>query len=280
MSVCIVLFRAVIFFAGLASCVTCTAEPVKRILIVGDSWAASVTAENRNGFPSPDVFDDALAANGLGAWGTQGKVTAWGGRKASDWAKEKHLAELTGEFEAHPAIDIVHLIIGGNDYLSAVNREDFPKDDAKARAVLWNGVVADIQAIVNHCLAVRPSIRVVIAGYDYLDSEAAEAFWKMNFHGATQAQLNAWFVELGEQKRALAEATDRCAYVDNWGTLQYWFGDPPKQVSLPGGDIEAPMPEGVSPDGIHPNAEAHAKLLQNAIDRYYKEWLGAPAEDR
>ena len=57
------------------------------ILIVGDSWAASITAENRDGFPSPDVFDDVLVANGFGEYETLGDKTAWGGRKASDWAK-------------------------------------------------------------------------------------------------------------------------------------------------------------------------------------------------
>jgi lysophospholipase L1-like esterase len=252
------------------------ADPVKRILIVGDSWAASITAENRDGFPSPDVFDDALKANGLGAYETQGKVTAWGGRKASDWAKPENLAQIRGELEAYPSIDMVHLIIGGNDYLSAVNKPEFPALTAEDRAALWDGVVRNIQTIVDTCLAVRDTIRVVIADYDYLDAKAAEAFWKMNFHGASARDLNTWFVELGEKKKTLAERTDRCAYVNNWGTLQYWFGTPPRSVSLPGGNIDAPMPPGISPDGIHPNAEAHAKLLQNAIDQCYKPWLTAP----
>ena len=89
-------------------------EAVKRILIVGDSWAASITAENRDGFPSPDVFDEALKENGLGLFETQGQATAWGGRKASDWARPEHLATIKSELEKHPSIDIVHLIIGGN----------------------------------------------------------------------------------------------------------------------------------------------------------------------
>lgn len=251
--------------------------PVKRILIVGDSWSASITAENRDGFPAPDVFDDALKANGLGAFETQGKVTAWGGRKASDWAKPKYLDEIRAELMAYPTIDMVHLIIGGNDYLSAVNNADFPASDDARRQALWNGVAKNIQTIVDACLAVRENIRVVIADYDYLDCKAAEEFWKMNFHGASTHDLNTWFVELGETKRAVAKTTPRCEYVENWGTLQYWFGAPRESVPLPGGDINAPMPKGVAIDGIHPGAEAHAKLLQNAIDRYYKPWLLAPA---
>jgi len=85
-------------------------ERTKRILIVGDSWAVSITTENRDHFPAPDVFDNVLVANDLGAFGTQGAVTAWGGRKASDWAKPDFLAEIVQELVAYPSIDIVHLI--------------------------------------------------------------------------------------------------------------------------------------------------------------------------
>lgn len=267
---------AVLILLTLVPALAYAAEPVKRILIVGDSWAASITAENRDGFPSPDVFDDTLQANGLGAWETQGKVTAWGGRKASDWAKPENLAQIKRELETYATIDMVHLIIGGNDYLSAVNKPEFRGLTAEERGAIWDGVVKNIQAIVDACLAVRESIRVVIADYDYLDAKAAETFWKMNFHGASPHDLNTWFVELGDKKKALAGKTDRCEYVNNWGTLQFWFGTPAQGVPLPGGDLDAPMPPGISPDGVHPNAAAHAKLLQNAIDQFYRPWLTAP----
>lgn len=248
-------------------------KPTKRILIVGDSWATSITKENRDGFPAPDVFDDVLAANGLGQFETQGAVTAWSGRKASDWAKPQHLAEIVEELEKYPSIDIVHLILGGNDFLKAVQQEDFQRRSTEEREEIWEGVRKNLQLVVDTCLGVREEMRVVIADYDYLDHNAAETFWKMDFRGASVGTLNTWFVELGNQKRAIAENTPRCEYLENWGVFQYWFGIPPKTVTLPGGDIGACMPPGISPDGIHPNEKAHAKLLQNAIDRYYGKWL-------
>ncbi|GEM_PF-780670 len=248
--------------------------PTKRILIVGDSWAASITTENRDGFPSPDVFDNVLAENGFGDYETQGAVTAWGGRKASDWAKPEHLAEIVAELEAYPTIDIVHLILGGNDFLVAVEQDRFRKKTANERAAVWAGVRENLERVVDTCLGVRDNIRVVIAGYDYLDYKAAESFWKKDFHGVTSTELNTWLIELGDEKRAIARETPRCEYVANWGILQYWFGDPPKSVPLPGGDITLPMPQEIAPDGIHPNEEAHAKLLQNAMDQYYTKWLG------
>lgn len=252
-----------------------TDTPVKRILIVGDSWAASISSENRDGFPSPDIFDELLVANGLGRYETQGAVTAWSGRKASDWAKPEHLAEIVAELNRYPDIDMVHLMLGGNDFLAAVHREQFQHATPEDRALIWNKTAHNLQQIVDTCLGVRKEIRVVIADYDYLDYDGAEKFWRKSFHGVPVATLNSWFRELGDVKRALAEATPRCEYLGNWGLLQYWFGTPEKSVPLPGGDPSAPMPKGISPDGIHPNREAHEKLLQHAIDQYYADWLRA-----
>ena len=141
---------------------------------------------------------------------------------------------------------------------------------------MWDPIVTNIKTIVEFCLAVRPDIRVAIADYDYLDYDLARQAWKMDFGTATTAELNTWLRELGDRKKKLADTIDRCEYVDNWGTLQYWFVEPAKSVARPGDPAEG-MPAGVSPDGIHPNAEAHKRLLQNAIDTYYRKWLDTPA---
>lgn len=278
----------------------CTSETAKRILIVGDSWAMSITAENRDGFPANDVFDAALAANGLGHNDTQGAFTAWGGRKASDWARPEHLATIVTELTTYPTIDVVHLIIGGNDFLNLVCTE--PVANLRSRtaeqrlAQYWQPIVNAIETIITTCLALRPEIRVVLADYDYLDYSAASAFWGMDFQGASTLELNTWFTELGAAKLALTQSLsrqsaylNRVGYVQNWGTLQYHFGNPPQSVPYPGfppeydpypgGDLSAPMPPGISPDGIHPNDAAHTAMLQNAIDAYYKHWLPATCED-
>ncbi len=56
-------------------------------------------------------------------------------------------------------------------------------------------------------------------------------------------------------------------------------GFPPEYDPYPGGDVSAPMPPGISPDGIHPNDAAHTAMLQNAINAYYRHWLPATCED-
>lgn len=270
---------------SMASAGAAAPDRTKKILIVGDSWAMSITKENVDGFPSADVFDDVLAANGLGAYATEGATTAWGGRRASDWAKPAMLDRIQAALAASPSIDYVHLIVGGNDFLGAVETAGFRTKSGVERGEVWAGILSDVEKIVVRCLSVRPGIRVVVAGYDYLDFDAAAAFWKRDFHGVDSATLNGWLVEFSRAQCEYTKSEPRCTYVQNFGTLQYWFGTPPRAVPLPGqapgyvpfpgGDSAQPMPAGVSPDGIHPGAAAHARLLQNAVDQCYGPWLRA-----
>ncbi len=257
----------------------------ERILIVGDSWAASIATVQHDGagFGS---FDAVLAANGRGRYTTRGDATAWGGRTSAFWDKTENRAILVSELTNHPTIDIVHLIIGGNDFLTDAKDHDLSNDSVRQSHFLTNA--GHIQNIVNVCLAVRPNIRVVLADYDYLDITRAGLILGTNFNGATQRQFNDWLVELGQYKRVIAQTIDRCEYVQNWGTLQYWYNDPagfslpggpPDYTPYPGGDLNSEMPlEAHVGDGIHPNDQAHRYMLQNAMNSFYLDWLAPDPE--
>ncbi len=260
-------------------------ERVPRILIVGDSWAASIATQavDVKGFGS---FDAVLDECGLGAYRTEGATTAWGGRKASNWVKPEHLAHIDEALRKYPTIDLIHLIIGGNDFLALA---------AKGRSIASYGneelerhydtIANNIQAIVNHCLALRADVRVLISDYDYLDAAKAQAApYGFDFAGATPKQLNEAFVALGRRKLAIAQRTDRCGYVSNWGVLQHAFsaavpppplpGGPPDFTPYTGGDIAAPMPAEASVgDGIHPTHRAHRTILRRCMDQWYAKWL-------
>lgn len=256
-----------------------------RILIVGDSWAASIATVQYDG-PGFGSFDAVLAANGLGQYTTQGRYTARGGRTAEFWAKSENLATIVSELQAFPAIDIVHLIIGGNDFLGDAKEVDL--HDANVRGARFLDTYNKMQTIITTCLAVRPSIRVVLADYDYLDVLLAGLFQGTTYHNATQRDFNDWLIELGQYKRVLAQTIDRCEYVQNWGTLQYWYhepegvaypGGPPDYDPYPGGDLDAKMPGAAHVgDGIHPNDQAHRYMLQNAMDSFYLEWLSPDSD--
>jgi len=265
-----------------ASCIAC--GQTKRILIVGDSWAASIAtrAVGMNGF---GAFDSILAQNGI-PYATQGEVTAWGGRKASDWVKPENLRKITDELKRYPSIDIVHLIIGGNDFLAVATKgKSIAAYTAEERATFWDAIEADIQTIVNHCLAQRPGMKVLISDYDYLDAAKAQAAYpQFSFGGATPRELNDAFIELGRRKLTIAQRTEGCYYVSNWGALQCAYDSPPSGLPAPGGppdympyaggDPDKPMPaEAHVGDGIHPTDPAHRKLLQRCVDQFYRAWL-------
>ncbi|MCX5759144.1 MAG: hypothetical protein NTU83_11680, partial [Candidatus Hydrogenedentes bacterium] len=231
-------------------------------------------------------FDGMLAVNGLGAYTTEGALTAWGGRKASDFVKPENLKRITDELERFPSIDIVHLIIGGNDFLNVVAQgKNIAMYSPEERARFWDAIQADVQTIVNHCLAQRPGMRVLISDYDYLDATKAEAVYShFNFGGASPRQLNDAFVELGRRKLAIAQRTKGCYYVSNWGALQCAFDYPRTGLPMPGtapdytpyagGDPDKSMPPDAHiGDGIHPTDTAHRMLLQRCIDQFYKDAL-------
>lgn len=261
------------------------AEPVPRVLIVGDSWAASIATEavGQRGF---GTFDSVLKENGLGQYRTLGSKTAWGGRKASDWAKTENLAKITEELASHLTIDFVHLVVGGNDLLGlAAQGQPLISSSPEERSKIWDKVAADVETIVKHCLAQRPNVRVLICDYDYLDpAKINAAYPHLKLEGMTPRQLNEALLELGRRKLEIARKTPRCSYVANWGVLQCQYVYPRAGLSLPGGppdyrpyaggDPDASMPAAASVgDGVHPTDEAHRVILRRCVEQFYAHWL-------
>lgn len=224
----------------------------KRILILGDSWAAGTWLSKAG--------DKALAAAGLGAWETEGEGTAIGGSRADQWAANQKgkLDLMRAALAKYPSIDIVHIYIGGNDFLRFAMEHDLAKLSAAERKAEWDTICGNIAKLVEAVLAVRPDIRVVLADYDYLDPERISAVYKPGaanvFSGVPAKQFNEYLMELGREKSALAARVPRCYYAANWGV------------------VKQPMP-----DGVHPTAEGFQAIFANVIQKYYRNWL-APAK--
>ncbi len=253
-----------------------------RILIVGDSWAQCMAVVGRDGVKGFGSLEKALDDAGMSEADTVGEKTAWGGSRADQWAKPGRLALLSDELDQYPAIDIVFLVIGGNDYLKTVLESNIAEMDPEARRARWGAITRDIGTIIDHCLAHRPDIHVVLFDYDFLDATAAEKVLpKLSFHGATARQLNDAFLELGRKKMALAASRERCVYVQNWGALQHRFandgpapGQAPDYAPYPGGNPDGVMPRAAHVgDGIHPTDEAHRVMLDVAVEKYLKSML-------
>ncbi len=264
-----------------------------RVLVVGDSWAAGVYLSGA----LDEVFDE----YGLTHIGVEGANTALGGSKADQWASVEWRNKITTELQAHPTIDTIHLIIGGNDILGHIKDTDvYEGVGALLRTEWWNQIEEDVETVIDHCLAFPQIRKVVFADYDFLNKTTSQLLYSLtgssvNYGGMTQFEVNKAFIEVGQRKLAVAQATPDCEYIHNFGRLQHYFdtpswapapGGPPNYLPYPGGDNALPMPDAafdivnllgvnIPGDGIHPSVAAHKVMLRAAVEQvYYNLYAG------
>lgn len=266
-------------------CLTAQAG-TKRILVVGDSWATFMTHP-----ATGQIFQHTLKQQGYDDVEIVAtEKTAVGGSRADQWATNHKgkLDDLKQTLANEPTVDIAFVVIGGNDFLREATRTNLASLTVENRARLWGGIRTNIQTLVDTLLACRTNLKVVLCDYDYLNlAEAARSPMKQTFSGISQADFNQYLVDLGREKRAIAEKSSRCLYIQNWGLMQYHLGDPeqmyeaktlphpggaPKFDPYPGGDPTKPGPakafnQGTLNDGIHLNAEGYRLIIKNALQQ-------------
>ena len=135
---------------------TASQAQTPRILLVGDSWAAQVWEAR--------AFQTALQNLDLGQWEERGDLTAIGGTTAAQWATPPFLQLISQELAANPTIDIIHLSVGGNDFLQAPAGTDI--------ITLAVQILEDTQTIVDHILNIRSHARIAYSIYDYVPAGA------------------------------------------------------------------------------------------------------------
>jgi len=126
----VALFVAVCpLWTGAAAAEKAVEEPIPRILLVGDSWPMFLsTGLFFWYYDNGSAFRDILPQMGYGRWGDLGDRTALGGSMITEWStNEVRYAPPYGwiglldliqrELTEYPTLDIVHLCLGGNDYM-------------------------------------------------------------------------------------------------------------------------------------------------------------------
>ena len=226
------------------------AEAEPRILGAGDSWAASVWFTR--------ALHEVLQEYGIDDVETVGDGTAIGGSTAAQWASTDFKNVVALELAAHPTLDCVHLIAGGNDVLGRIKQTNvYAGWEQFFRESWWDELRNDIQDFVNYCLFFPQIEHVVIGGYDYLNRTTIEVFFSLagqsyNFGGMSQRQVNDCFTDVGQRKLNVALSTPGCEYVHNFGLLQSHFNWPagapgpvgyPTYSNFPGGNRDFPMPD-------------------------------------
>ncbi len=258
-----------------------SSETNKRILIVGDSWA-----EGMNVFGAVQHVLDRYGFSHLEAVGAR---TAIGGTKAERWVQnwKGHLDILREELERYPNLDIVLLLLGGNDFLSFAMRENLANLTAEQRQEQWQKICNDLKTLLDFIKSIKPHVRILLCDYDFLDPELMNAVFKLEFHGVSASNMNEALVELAREKRKLMAEYPDCGYVQNFGLMQWTFGNSPhvlpgtvpfpgkapEYVPFPGGDIRFTSGKEAMPDGVHPVPRGYIRIVENCYDQYLKYWL-------
>lgn len=258
------------------------------ILVVGDSWAAGIV-----GFKA---IEQVLEAHGETEVGVVGASTAIGGSRADQWAENQKgkLDILREALEADPSIAIVHISIGGNDFLRAAMENGVVTADPATREAVWAKIWADIEVMLKTIHEIRPDVQIVLNDYDYLDPVLMNKAYKLEFPPDVNAEnLNEALVEFAQYKHEKVKTSGLCHYIQHFGLLQFHYGFPPHaekhSVALPGmppdykpfagGNPELANSPEAMPDGVHPMPEGYVYIMDRCYDAFYEDWLDGVTAD-
>ncbi len=231
-----------------------------RILVVGDSW----------GVAAGPALQVALVENG--SVNTVASI-AIGGETAANLSTPARLADITIALAVNADATLVHLSIGGNDFLGNWTAALSSSDEE----ALITSILADVTTIVNHILQQRPDIRIYWSSYDYPRPLII----------GTPEEVNLASQRFAQRAEALAEAKGRVLTYGNFnGMTQVEYGfdgvqttpfDP--AVAIPAGDPSLPDTQYPGPaiayiDVIHLTAEAYLLLAGKQYDQFYAFALG------
>jgi hypothetical protein len=270
----------------------CDETNEEKILLVGDSWAFFMHADG--------TLNDCLKNYGHSNYSYYSNASlAINGARTEDFISAEKLAELGSVLDDKPAIEVVHLSIGGNDVLGEWNI-DFTAgelEDLKAE------VISNIMLIVDYLLEVKPNLRIVWSGYMYPNFEeiiadaapfeTAHPFyttWEdMGF--PSFIQINEVLTSFSDSMATLALLNPKMDYINSPALMQYYFGQEeplgvapggtyPKDFQpLPYGDATYPSPKlsmrdyGLVRDCFHLSAEGFEVMMNYQMLYFYQKFL-------
>lgn len=265
---------------------TCNTINSSKILILGDSWSAIMHKDK--------VISNQLSRMGYGDWKEKGDKTAIAGSTASMWANPEVFPIVRNELLDNPTIELVVLIIGGNDMLAGKFKDGWYVDiPLQNETLLLNRIENDIRTIINGIKQATPGIKILICGYDYINlvhSIFDPGTWILwdNLGQPNPRQINDAFIKLEQRKINIANQDPQVHYVHNFGLMQRKYGyegffganvtpipgnNPPNYSPFPGGNRDFPSSkkalDGDGSDPIHLNKAGYAEVAKNLITHFF-----------
>ena len=269
----------------------CQENTEEKILLVGDSWAFFMDFD--------DTFNQVLPT-----WGHTNKtyytnsILAENGATLTDFLQPEKLDEIELQLQQKPSIDVVHLSLGGNDFLQNWNIDftDQETDDLK------NSVINNLITLINHIKSYRPNIQILWSGYTYTNFEEIistsfiPALHPFNNTWASMGfpdneSLNLILNDFSNSIIDLSETDTQLDFVNATGLMQHIFGQetnlavapfgsyPPLDAPLPIGFINYPSPQismrnySAFIDCFHLSAAGYAAFINYQTQKYYHKVL-------
>lgn len=232
-----------------------TARAADEILVLGDSW----------GFATAPALQQVLDDNGHTSVGVVNEAVP--GDTAANLSSPTGLQAISSDLAAHPDTVLVHVSIGGNDFLGSWSASMNPQQEN----ALFDGIVADIETIVLHIGSERPDVAILLPSYDY----------PLPLPLGTPLEVNTAAEELASRVQARADSIPDATFENLNGLMQLHFGFPtlgipPFDPSLP--RLDLPSPEEAFSDSIHLTAEGYLLFADELFDRFYGPALGSGVE--
>ncbi len=289
----ILTLSALLVLGSMAANSQCVEIPKNRVLLVGDSWASFMNA-------------DQTITNGLRILGhsdkkfTSSVVIAENGAETNDFLTQSKQDAIQALIDANPEIDIIHLSIGGNDVLGDWNIS-FTQEQTDSLEV---AVAGRLIQVIEFLKSTRPGMRVFWAGYTYPNfeeviEEIAPFQSSHPFFGTWDGmqrpnflQINTVLNDFSDSVAVYTDADPQVDFVRAQGILQYAYGqDTPLGVApggtypafsqpLPLGDPAYPSPKqtmrlyaGIFTDCFHLSTAAYLTMFTYQGEQFYQNFF-------
>jgi len=271
----------------------CTETNEPKVLLVGDSWAWFMNTDGTIN----SVFK---------TWGHSNykyicnSTLAVNGTQTDDVIKPATQAEIVNQLNLNPSIEVVHLSIGGNDFLGDWNRTMTQGQTD----TLIDGVFVQLDSIIRFIKQAKPGIKILWSGYCYTNFKEVIT----NFFSPTSHPFyNTWhdmgdpdFAEINNMQNYISQrfetyvaGTTDVYYVNSNSLMQRVYGQAsPLQGGLaPTGTYQAgtaPLPEGfpdfpsprvsmrdygITKDCYHLSPDGYRQMIGYHTQKFYHKFL-------
>ncbi len=243
-----IIILSTVFFFYQKSFAQCNETPGPKVLLVGDSWAFFMNADQ--------TINNVFRKWGFSNYRYLTNLTlSENGAKTTDFLKPEKQEEMVLQILENPSIEVVHLSIGGNDVLGNW-KVSFSQAQTDS---LRNEVSARLLELIDYIKSVRPGIRILWSGYVYPNfGEVIQTSFLGNNHPfysnwqrmefPTFLELNTILNDFSAQVEAYCATDPQVDFINATGLMQYTFGQNTPLGIAPGGSYAAgtvPLPAGM-----------------------------------